>query len=574
MQSKNVSIEKINKGKQEFDKLDKETTANNIRDKIITTIEMTKRSGVPALFFSNPGYGKTTTIKSYAKLAGMHVEELIGSQYSQDEILGFQSRTDKTYLEVLEPMWYHRIITFSKPHFERISSDNQYELVEESDVEEWTNQVESLKNKIVDLEGKVESADNILKRSYNLEIEKMKSALSDTEKNLNDIHICPPRASILFLDELSTASPTVQGAILNLCFERKIRGDKKLPDDCIILSAANYKANLPTFTDIIAPELNRFCIVNLLPTVKDMEDSTKSTWEKLGTSLVDEFLQGFKEVDIDIPKFRNDFTMNKHTQEMFLKDYRLGIKSIIRKYTGIRTSKAFLNFRNINFDGVYGRDDDIPEVYGFITPRTLSYFARVLKALCEMGVKPENNIYEAYADGLLGLGTNNWSTDNSEAFQAAIEDFQKSIYDLSKTLLLKYTKNYDENSVSGTSRKIESNTGFLSNENTITGKINSLLRDEEHGVLQLTNDKFASIIKQINEELSIPSSPESFKESLKKRLMDSTKVIQYRSDLESLKVLYELLSRYKDQPGVTELMDILKDSIIDSNDFYYYAYVN
>jgi hypothetical protein len=100
MTSDKVKIDKVNKNERTFDK-SKDKICTELRDKIITSIEVTRRSKVPTLFFSNPGFGKTTTICSYARMQGMHVEELIGSQYSQDEILGFQSRTDKPYLEVL-----------------------------------------------------------------------------------------------------------------------------------------------------------------------------------------------------------------------------------------------------------------------------------------------------------------------------------------------------------------------------------------------------------------------------------------------------------------------------------------
>ena len=61
-----------------------DNTQNKTRDVIITAVEASLRSNadmpvdkrVPVLFFSNPGFGKTTTIYNYAKKNGYHVEVL------------------------------------------------------------------------------------------------------------------------------------------------------------------------------------------------------------------------------------------------------------------------------------------------------------------------------------------------------------------------------------------------------------------------------------------------------------------------------------------------------------------
>ena len=87
-----------------------DNTQNKTRDVIITAVEASLRSNagmpvdkrVPVLFFSNPGFGKTTTIYNYAKKNGYHVEVLCGAQYAQDEILGFQTNEGGKSLVIKE----------------------------------------------------------------------------------------------------------------------------------------------------------------------------------------------------------------------------------------------------------------------------------------------------------------------------------------------------------------------------------------------------------------------------------------------------------------------------------------
>ena len=94
MTSTKVKIDNVSKNERTFSSpTDKAVT--KMRDKVITSIEITKRSGVPTLFFSNPGYGKTTTINSYARMSGMHVEELIVHSTHKMKFLDFsQERTN------------------------------------------------------------------------------------------------------------------------------------------------------------------------------------------------------------------------------------------------------------------------------------------------------------------------------------------------------------------------------------------------------------------------------------------------------------------------------------------------
>ena len=582
MTSTKVKIDNVSKNERTFSSpTDKAVT--KMRDKVITSIEITKRSGVPTLFFSNPGYGKTTTINSYARMSGMHVEELIGSQYSQDEILGFQSRTDKSYLEILEPEWYHRIVTYAEPHYEKISSGSLFTLVEESDVDNWNKllqkaindeaeintEIETLKARVCDTD---ENAQTVI-RTHENELERVRSKINKYKALLDDVEWRQPRASILFLDELSTATPNVQGAILNLVFNRKIRGNKELPKDTIILSAANYKANLTGYNEIISPQLNRFCIVNLLPGNKN-SDPRKSSYENIGLDLVGEFLQDFQETDIPLPTFRQDFTFNHSTNQHFLEDLRTELANIIHKYSSLDSSRVMLNFRNINFDGIYDRDDDVPEVYNFMSPRTFSYYARIVRAMCEMGITiTQKDIYESIVDGIFGLGTNTIQESGSESFLAVLNDFHRSLYDMTATLLAKYKNNVsDERHIDKKDNQINATDSLLGDIKTITGKVKKIISMDEHNEFQMSDEIVMSTLNQIVDEMSLPS-PSIYISQMKDICAKPEKVIQFRSDYESMKQLLEVFQKYNKYDMLNALIFRL-DELISDLKFYYNELAN
>ena len=63
---------------------------------------------------------------------------------------------------------------------------------------------------------------------------------------------------LLFLDEISTAPPAVQAALLRVVLERTV-GDLALPDDVTVVAAANPPDQAADGWDLSAPLANRFC---------------------------------------------------------------------------------------------------------------------------------------------------------------------------------------------------------------------------------------------------------------------------------------------------------------------------
>jgi len=63
---------------------------------------------------------------------------------------------------------------------------------------------------------------------------------------------------VLFLDEISTAPPAVQAALLRVVLERAV-GDLQLPDEVVVVGAANPPEQAADGWDLAAPLANRFC---------------------------------------------------------------------------------------------------------------------------------------------------------------------------------------------------------------------------------------------------------------------------------------------------------------------------
>lgn len=81
------------------------------------------------------------------------------------------------------------------------------------------------------------------------------------------VQFAPPRwaerlaragRGLLFLDELSTAPPAVQAALLRVVLERTV-GDLELPEEVTIVAAANPPEQAADGWDLSAPLSNRFC---------------------------------------------------------------------------------------------------------------------------------------------------------------------------------------------------------------------------------------------------------------------------------------------------------------------------
>jgi hypothetical protein len=83
---------------------------------------------------------------------------------------------------------------------------------------------------------------------------------------------------LLFLDELSTAPPAVQAALLRVVLERVV-GDLDLPDGVAVVAAANPSEDTADGWDLSAPLANRFCHLGWEVEPRDFTDGLAGGWD-------------------------------------------------------------------------------------------------------------------------------------------------------------------------------------------------------------------------------------------------------------------------------------------------------
>lgn len=84
-------------------------------------------------------------------------------------------------------------------------------------------------------------------------------------------------AGVLFLDELSTAPPAVQAALLRVVLERTV-GDLDLPAGIAVVAAANPPEQAASGWELSAPLANRFCHLDWPVDGRAVADGLASGW--------------------------------------------------------------------------------------------------------------------------------------------------------------------------------------------------------------------------------------------------------------------------------------------------------
>lgn len=100
------------------------------------------------------------------------------------------------------------------------------------------------------------------------------------------VDLAPPRwaerlatagRGILFFDEVSTAPPAVQAALLRVVLERTV-GDLVLPDGVSVVAAANPPEQSADGWDLSAPLANRFCHLDWPVDARELADGLAGGW--------------------------------------------------------------------------------------------------------------------------------------------------------------------------------------------------------------------------------------------------------------------------------------------------------
>lgn len=229
------------------------------------------------------------------------------------------------------------------------------------------------------------------------------------------------KKTLLFLDEITTASEWVQSALLHLIFERKV-GMESIPEDTLIVSAGNYSQSLGNNFGLIPPLMNRFCIYNIVPTVKDLDiflnehDGAIVGKPKNKMEGIKKLLEGLDNMSVDI----TDEDMAK-VGEYFERGIREQTKVLMtsgKKVIDLAVSDMQSLYQDVNNDAL---------LKGFVTFRTLNYLKRVTLAAYKCFGK-EGLVCPAYrliVQGLCGIGlSRDTSTKN-----VIVSDVDKDYYD-------------------------------------------------------------------------------------------------------------------------------------------------
>ena len=396
--------------------------------KSMTTVDG-KEKDVPFLLVSNPGYGKTTDIRKWCEKNGYHLEVLIGSRSTPEEIMGYQvNEPGAKSLVHKNPVWYDRIMEAS----------------------------------------------------------------------------AKGQPSVLFEDEISTCPDATQGSLLSLNQDREIGNGQKLPKDTIVIAAANYYANLPASMNIITPQLNRFCIVNLLDNSTNLD-------------LLNEFLRPSKGT-----AERHLVELSQESKQEIADEFYNLMVNLFTAYSDKDSSNGYLDLHNTDIGSIY--TDAENQILNVLTGRGMSNLGYLVQAMVALQINSDEMV-SLIIDGLGGMGTNNFQDDLQR-------DKYRKIFKTSLKALL-------DKEIHGTVQTDRGNKANLLNvNNTIAEAIQEFIMNKE-AIYDLTSnptDDFKTLYTKILDRYG-----DVIKVAKEMARCDQVKAAQYISDMDGIQELIKVL---------------------------------
>ena len=299
--------------------------------------------------------------------------------------------------------------------------------------------------------------------------------------------------TLLFLDELTTASPYVQSALLHLVFDRSV-GNEKLPADTLVVSAGNYSQSLGNQFVLIPPLMNRFCIFNIIPGINDLK-AFLSAYEgassgKAILSIEDRLKPMLKEIDDQEDKTLSNTFVNKVAE--FIE------KAVFETTRMLIQSERTVDLSVTDMQNIYNDTSNAdPILRGFVTPRSLCYLVRLgvstYRCFGLDGIKSSN--FRNMIEGLVGIGL---SRTNKGEVQANIvtdryaDYIIKSVNDveaLNNSKVAEYADYFNtvlKGTSTGKGKKASTKKSFTHEEVIAIG----------NKILELTSDKTISSIER------------------------------------------------------------------------------
>ena len=105
------------------------------------------------------------------------------------------------------------------------------------------------------------------------------------------------KRTILFIDEITTCNPYIQGPLLDLIFSRSI-GEAHLPENVFIIAAGNYSSDLNGEFTMSNPLINRFLLLNLNNSDFDLDEILDEDFENRKSAQEIESYLGLAEDEI------------------------------------------------------------------------------------------------------------------------------------------------------------------------------------------------------------------------------------------------------------------------------------
>lgn len=199
--------------------------------------------------------------------------------------------------------------------------------------------------------------------------------------------------TLLFLDEITTASSFVQAALLQVIFGREINNGYKLPDDTFIVAAGNYSSNLSSDFNLIPPLMNRFCIYNV-------------TIDKYD---IDAFMMEFRGRQDIISQLKNFEIVNSSSVDdldpSFVSLVKRTIEEKLSHFTQDLIDKGKFDPNVTDMSDIYQDQSTGTRLLGFLTPRTLNYFKRTaIFTYLKYGLAGiKTSCFREMSDGLVGI---------------------------------------------------------------------------------------------------------------------------------------------------------------------------
>lgn len=228
--------------------------------------------------------------------------------------------------------------------------------------------------------------------------------------------------TLLFLDEITTASSFVQATLLQVIFGREIDNGYRLPDDTFVVAAGNYAGNLSSDFNLIPPLMNRFCIYNVEITSEDIKS----------------FMSRYSDRQDIVSKLKsfNDEYSSDDTQlsSEFKKVVKRSMESKLCECVQSLISQNKFDPNITEMSDIYSDKSTGHKLLGFLTPRTMCYFLDVsIHMYLKYGIEGiSSKTFFEMTSGLVGISLS--SNGNSVKKELLTDEFIKLMTNVSQQL--------------------------------------------------------------------------------------------------------------------------------------------